>query len=276
VTNVCGLSGSLAGLAMFLALAIDAVADPVIGSISDNLRSRFGRRVPVMAVSLLPIAVSIGLLFSIPRLEGGWLLFGYVLLLLVTLRVSMSGFYIPYLGLGAELSPDYDERSSVVAFRSIFGMAGTLAAFVLGFGVFLGGPKGLLDRDAYGPLGWTAGAVLLLAGALATWASWRNAPRVPVATKTGHALGRRLLEELRDTFRNRSFRLLFGGVLVFFVGYGIAQTLGLNGNKYYWGLEVAQIQTIALAMVGGMALGLPLAFGLIGRVEKRSVVVSAS
>jgi GPH family glycoside/pentoside/hexuronide:cation symporter len=191
---------------------------------------------------------------------------------LIALRISLSAFMIPYMGLGAELSGDYDERSSVVAFRGIFGMVGTLAGYGLGFGVFLHGPKGLLDGPGYWNLGWTSAVALFATGAFATGASLRALPGV-VATGSDRHLLVRLIAEMREVFRNRSFRVLFLGVLLFFVGQGVWLALMLDGGKYFWGLSVAEIQGIALGMVGGIALGLPVAFVLIGRIEKRAVVL---
>ncbi len=271
ITTVCGLSGSLTGLALFVALAVDAVADPVVGSISDNLSTRWGRRIPPMAISLVPIAVSLGLLFSVPHLSG-WALFAYVLALLTCLRVSLSGFIIPYWGLGAELSDDYDERSSIVAFRAIFGMFATLFPYVLSF-AFLGGAKGLLDRAAYAPFGWASAAALFVGGALATYASLRALPRLHGARPSGRQLWRRLLGEVAEVFRNRSFVMLFVGVLVFFVGQGVFITLGLHAYRYFWLFDGAAIKWILISSVLGLALGLPVAFVLIGRVEKRSIVL---
>src|SRR6201999_4188222 len=111
---------------------------------------------PVMAVSLIPVALTTGLLFSIPKL-GGMALFAYVLALSIAFRVSLSGFIIPYMSLGAELSSDYDERSTIVAFRVIFAMVATGAVNIVGYGL-LGGKKGLLDHAAYLPLGWWSAA----------------------------------------------------------------------------------------------------------------------
>jgi len=273
ITNVCGLSGTLTGLGMFLALSVDAVADPVIGSMSGNLETRWGRRVPVMAFSLLPVCVSLGLLFSTPHLAG-WGLFAYTLALLLALRVSISGFMVPFLGLGAELSDDYDERSSIVAWRAIVGMLATLLGYVLGFGVFLHGTNGLLERHAYSPFGWICAAVMFLTGALSVHASLRELPRMTVTISSQHQFWGRLYLEVREVFRNPSFRLLFGGVLFFFVGQGVGLTLALDGSKYFWGFDANQIQAVALASVAGLALGLPISFALIGRVEKRTVVVA--
>ncbi len=272
LTNVCGLSGSLAGIALFISLTIDAVADPVIGSLSDNLQTRWGRRVPVMAVSLLPLTLTLGLLFSVPALAG-WALFLYVCAVVVALRISMSGFIVPYLGLGAELSPDYDDRSSVVAFRVIFGMLGMLVPLLLGFGWFLSGHDGLQHRAAYAPFGWTSGAVLWAAGMLATVVSARAAPRLATVPRAQKHLVRRLAAEVGEVFRNPSFRRLFGGVLLFFIGQGLTNSLGLHANQYFWSLDVKQIGTVAMSLVAGLALGLPFGFLLIGRAEKRTIVL---
>ena len=271
LTNVCGLSGTLAGLALFLALSIDAVADPLIGSFSDGLSSRFGRRLPVMGASLAPTALAMGLLFSVPRWQPGFMLFIYVLCILVALRVSLSGFIIPYMSLGAELSDDYDERSSVVAFRVIFGIAITLVGYVLGFHVFLGGAKGVMDRAGYGPLGFTCGAILFCTGALAVVTT--RAACTQDGGRASTQIWKRFFSELAEVFCNPSFRLLFFGVLAFFVGQGVWLTLGLHANTYFWRLSAAQIQMLSFATVAGLIAGLPLAFFLIGRAEKRTLVL---
>ena len=75
LTAVCGMEGWMAGLALALPLALDAMVDPLVGSLSDNLQSRFGRRRPFMLAAILPIGVSLGLLFSVPVGLTGWGLF---------------------------------------------------------------------------------------------------------------------------------------------------------------------------------------------------------
>ena len=63
---VLGLSGTLSGAAIFLALCVDAVTDPLVGSISDNFHSRWGRRHPFMYAAPLPMAACFFLLFNPP------------------------------------------------------------------------------------------------------------------------------------------------------------------------------------------------------------------
>ena len=59
--QILGLSGDLAGLAIFIALVFDAVTDPIAGSVSDRWRSPMGRRHPFMYASALPLAIVLSL-----------------------------------------------------------------------------------------------------------------------------------------------------------------------------------------------------------------------
>src|SRR5258706_16479156 len=79
LTIFCGLSGAQAGIITGFALVVDSFVDPLAGSLSDNTRSRHGRRHPYMLASAIPIAIAFGLLFSVPRELSGPLLFIYAL-----------------------------------------------------------------------------------------------------------------------------------------------------------------------------------------------------
>ena len=92
-----------------------------------------------MLFAAIPLALSIGLIFSVPSFVSPWATFAYVLVVLIVLRGSFSAFALPYAALGAELSQDYAERSVIMSYRNFFNICGTLLCFLLGFGVFLAG-----------------------------------------------------------------------------------------------------------------------------------------
>src|SRR5580693_7664465 len=165
LTIVCGLSGSAAGLALGVTLVVDAFIDPLVGSLSDNSRSRHGRRHPYMIASAAPIALAFVMLFSIPRSLTGVGLFAYALAALLTVRIGISGFNVPYIALGAELSDDYAERSTIVASRVLFSvLAGAVATF-LAYGVFMKGHGGQTHREVYTPFALSCAALVLLGAA---------------------------------------------------------------------------------------------------------------
>ena len=103
--------------ALFLNRLFDAASDPLFGWLSDNTRSRFGRRRPYILVGSTLAGLGLPLLFFV---KPGWSDMGYFWFMLASSAVFipvMSCFYMPYQSLGAELTPDYHERTSVFSFR---------------------------------------------------------------------------------------------------------------------------------------------------------------
>ena len=104
--QVLGLSGTLAGIAVFIALCVDALSDPVVGSWSDSTRSRFGRRHPFMYLAAVPFAASFYLLFVPPEGLGTVGLFFWLCGFTMLTRTAMTFYTVPYMALGAELTED--------------------------------------------------------------------------------------------------------------------------------------------------------------------------
>lgn len=273
VTSVCGVPGGLAGLALGAGLVVDAFMDPFIGSLSDSWRSRFGRRVPFMVVGLVPLLITFNLIFALPSNLSPTPLFFWLMTLSVLLRVSQSIFGLPYQALGADLSDDYTERSSIAAWRWGIGIIGTLAVIGLGYGVFLSGPNGLAQRGAYPPFTLTLSVLIVIGGLLAIWVGLKTPSAEPDSGRPEKAIHHRLFGEMAEMFRNRTFRTLFGSKLLLNVAQGLYLTLSLHMHVFFWHLSAAQIQAVTMPGVLGLALGAPLAGPLIARMEKRTILV---
>ena len=275
LTAVCGLSGTLAGSAMFLGLMVDALLDPLIGLVSDNTRSRLGRRLPYLVFGTVPLAIAFALLFSIP-VSTGWVLMAYATLCSMAVRVGQSVFNLPYVAVGAEVTEDYDERSSVATWRVTFSMLGTFVAIGLGLGWFMAGPGGLNNRPAYIPFGWTCAALICLGGLGGAMATRSVLPRLhaPDPAKGAHgSVLRQFVAELRDIFRNRSFVVLFVATLAFFVAQGMAGALAIYLNKYFWNLSTSGVQLVLVGATLGPFLGVPVYALLSRRVEKKKLTI---
>lgn len=158
------LSLSAIGGLLLLARLCDTITDPIIGYMSDNSSSRFGRRKLFVVVAAPLIAVSVWFLFN-PHDSPGAL---YLLLWTIGIYVAGTMSIVPASAWAAELSDDYNQRSKITGVRVAFGLAGTLAALIV--------PAVLTNGDAEN-LGLTlyAIAVLVLVTLTITtfWAAWK-------------------------------------------------------------------------------------------------------
>ncbi|MEQ1887629.1 MAG: MFS transporter [Alphaproteobacteria bacterium] len=260
--QVLGLSGSLSGLAVGIALIVDAVIDPVAGSFSDNLDTRYGRRHPLMLASILPLGVTFFLLFAPPDGLGSTGLFLWLTIFSVLSRASMALFHVPHLALGAELTDHYTERSTIVAQRTVFAALGSVFGLLAGLNFFLAPteafPTGQLNPAGYSPFAF---AMALCMGGVILFSTLMTRSIIPTLKKTvvseynGSLLARSFIE-VKGALGNKSFRALFSGILLVAMVGGVHSTLTLHMSTYYWELSQAKTSAFVLWAGLGFILGL--------------------
>ena len=111
-SQVLGLNPALAGFAITLGLVLDAITDPLIGYLSDNTKSRWGRRHPWLIASIAPFAASFFLLWHPPsgiRTETGLLI--WLVICNITMRTAITMFLVPAYAMVAELTSRYERRT---------------------------------------------------------------------------------------------------------------------------------------------------------------------
>jgi GPH family glycoside/pentoside/hexuronide:cation symporter len=272
-TAVLGLSGTLVGTALAISMCVDALMDPLIGSFSDNVRSKLGRRLPLMLIGAPLVVLATGMLFSPPVGLQPFLLFGWLVVAKMALRGVASLYNLPYAALGAEMADGYVERASVVAYRAVAGIVIGVVITGLAYGVFFAGKGGLQVRDHYSSFGWSM-ALIMFAGAMVCCLGvWRYARSLPQPTTPPGPLLVGLLRELPEVFGNRSFRTLFGSALMFWVAAGINGAFNNYAYVFVWKVRPEAMQLISYGYFAGILVGVPIARMLLSRLEKRTVVL---
>jgi len=127
LTDVVGLEPRLASFGGLVGVVWDAINDPIIGLITDRMRSRLGRRRPFLLWFAIPFGLSFIMLWSAPDWTSQTALLVYVTISFMLADTLQSLVYVPYLSLTPELAPDYDERTTLTGFRSFFQLFGSLA-----------------------------------------------------------------------------------------------------------------------------------------------------
>lgn len=131
LTDVVRVDPAVAAAAIFIGRSSDYLNDPLIGFISDRTRTRWGRRRPFLLFGSLPFALAFMLMWWRPPFEGDLALAIYYAAAYLLFDIAATFVYMPYFALTPELTPDYDERTSLTATRMFFSIAGSLVAFTV-------------------------------------------------------------------------------------------------------------------------------------------------
>ena len=273
--QVLGLSGTLAGMALFIALLFDAITDPLAGSLSDNLRSKFGRRHPFMYASAVPLALAFVGLFSPPEAIGQFGLFAWLTVFAILTRGAMTLYHVPHLALGAELTENFQERTRIVAFRQFFGTFGNASAVVIGLGYFFADDHGgRLGVENYTPYAITLGLLMVITIWYSAWGTQKEIPHLSVPEpKPNNKIVSRVLQEAKEAFSNSSFRWLFFGVLIVFVMSGVNAALDLYMFQYFWELSGQQMLWVQVTYMVGLMLGVFFTSTLHKYTDKKAGVI---
>jgi len=268
---VLGLSGALVGAALAISLALDAIIDPAVGSLSDRLKSRFGRRLPLMLVATPLVAVSVALLFCPPTGLGQIGLASWLLATSVAARASISLFNVPYIALGAEMSREYAERTRIVVYRAAAGVLISVLIMAVGYSVFFA-DGGLQRAESYPGFGLMVGAILLCCMLLCCAGVGRFAARMQEIDEA-QITGGSFLSELREVFANRSFLILFSSAVILFSALGLNASLNSHAFIFVWKIASEKIQLITYAYLVGLMLGVLVSPRVQQLMEKKSLVI---
>jgi GPH family glycoside/pentoside/hexuronide:cation symporter len=130
LTDVVGLDARLASFAALIGVIWDAINDPLVGALSDRVQTRWGRRRPFLLTMAIPFSISFLILWWAPPWEGQIALMIHVTLAFMISDTLQTLIIVPFLALTPELTPDYDERTSLTGYRMVFNLIASLVTAV--------------------------------------------------------------------------------------------------------------------------------------------------
>jgi len=228
-----GIAPSFVTIALAIFRLVDAFTDILVGWLSDNFQSRWGRRRPFMLVGLIGMAILLPLLFQVNRDMStfqvmAWFVgFGLIYYFFDTL------LNVPYQSLGLEMTADYNERTSVQAFRSVVAKLGVIGMgwlwYLTQLPIFADPVTGQPDtlRGAQGLALIVAGIILLTGIPPLFLCKERYYKKREAGQKKTP-----FVENVKKTFKNRPFRMLIIMVICMQVP-NMVNGLGMYMSTYY-------------------------------------------
>ena len=131
LTDVVGLDARLASFAALLGIIWDAINDPLVGVLSDRVRTRWGRRRPFLLFFSIPFGLGFLLLWWAPPWNSQAALFITVMLAYMLSDTFQTLVSVPYISLTPEIAPDYDERTTLTGYRMLFNLLASLVTAVV-------------------------------------------------------------------------------------------------------------------------------------------------
>jgi len=279
-TNILGISGTLIGIAVSISIGWDALTDPIMGYISDHTESkRFGRRHIYLIMGIIGMAVfNLGLWFINPTWPM-YVKYPLILLSLLAVKTFITIYTTPYTALGAELSEDYNERTSIQGFRTMFFLIGIMTATVLGLFIFFNPTsiyaKGQDNPAAYTNLGVFTTIIAVIFGVICIVTTFKYIPfiqRASLDLENKKSI-KKLFISFADTFKNKYFRLVAMAYLFANISSALLSTLGLHVYTYTFQLDNKET-SMAIGIVFLLAvLSQPVWVKISKKVDKKPAVL---
>jgi len=270
--TVLGLNPILTGSALLLALFVDAISDPLIGTFSDRINSKFGRRHILMGLSLVPISITYFMLFIPDKNWSEGSLFFWLFSFTILTRFSVTLFDIPHRALAAEIPNTYEEKANIMSMREGFQ---SIIALSHSFIIL---PYINIDVDEnWINVGLVGSVMMFIFGLVSVFGTRSLIPDLykwPVESKKKNTY-REIKEQLRFVYSNKTIILFLLGSITIQLAWGLANSLTFLTQTQFWGLDTLQIKEFIKIYFLSTLLSWFLVPKLVQTFEKRTILISS-
>ena len=281
-TAVCGVSGSLMGVAYSIATVWDAITDPIVGYLSDRKRSvLFGRRHWYIFLSIFGMALVNVFLWNVPVNSSTAVKFLWFVGSLMLFNLMTTFFNTPNSALSVEMTSDYNERTTIQSVRSVFMLIGTILPTVLMS--VLQSPTAQFPDGRYNPMSYTnmafiTSSVLFLCGTLSFIGSFSQVPRLKAKLKdTARPPKKSLFAIFADFFKvlkKPLYRNLILAYAISLIAVAFLTSAGFHVFTYTFKLPSLVMYALTAMLFLMTIFSQPLWMWVVKRYDKKKAVLA--
>lgn len=279
LTTIAGISPAIAGSVAAIGSLWNALWNPIMGYLADKVYTRYGRRRPVMFAFAIPLVAASFLLFTnvdVPMVFKPI----YYGVLVVLFWTCYSGFFIPYMALGADYTSDYDDRAMLRLVASAFNMVGTMFSMVMPtLIVDIFQNFGMSPSEAWSSTGLLIGVIAGLSILITVAASKEKDPPCQAPAKGAKqslikAIGN-MIKEYISVAKLKPVKYLVVASLFSLIAYGMILSDMVYVFTYNKGLAAGHISVCMLIRTLLSTACIPLVGKIILATDKRETLIGA-
>jgi Na+/melibiose symporter-like transporter len=206
-----------------------------------------------------------------------WSQFAWLTVFAIFVRGALTFYHVPHLALGAEMVQDYNQRSTLFAFSTVFSITGMAAVSVIGYRYFFPTTElynpGILNPGGYTPFALFFAGGMFLSIMICCFGTAREIPHLRKLPDPPALTVANTLRDFKSVFANRSFRLIFVGMLMSIFAIAVEGIMSPFMGVHFWGLPTEQLALISIGTLVGLWIGLPLAPVITRRFDKKYALV---
>ena len=275
-TSVLKVPGSLIGLAVALSTIWDAVTDPIVGFISDNHRMGFlGYRNGYVLIGTIGVSIVNLFIWCVPLNLSVGVKFAWVLICLLLNETFCTLYSTPYGALCGDLVSDYNDRTEIQIYKTIFFILGMVLPSILLY-IFLPNttqyPQGQLNPYGYRNIAIACSCIMLVCGMICVFGTLTRQDKKVESTEKFSL--KHLLISYAQCFKNYHLRLVIIGYSLSMISSAILTSVGLHFFTYCFKYSSLQITILLSTLLVFMAISQPFWYKLSKRDDKKPALLS--
>ena len=271
-TSVLGIRGSLVGLSVALSAFWDGLSDPIVGYLSDRTNSKFwGRRLGYLFFGTLGIVIFNILLWSVPSKMSEIAKFFWLLIMLLSLETANTCFATPYVALGIDIAPGYNEQSTLQGYKTVFFILGMVLPSVLMMIFMPSGEQGQLQQSGYIYIAYTTSILSLISGLISVFGTFKRAKQVhsEKSTKKEKNAFFKIFYNFFLVLKQRNYGAVILSYSVALISTAFLTSVGMHIFTYCFHFNSTQIPIIMAGIFLGAILSQPFWIYLSRRIDKK-------
>ncbi|MEN8250803.1 MAG: MFS transporter [Bacteroidota bacterium] len=281
-TEALGLSYALAGIAMAIATFWDALTDPLMAFISDNTRSRYGRRHPYMLLGGILTLLAYYFIWAVPESfqTDTQIIFWYLVIINLLFRTSITIFAVSYFALGFEVCTTYDERAKLQGVKFVLNMVVNLLGPALAWSLFfkdpVDGTKATSIASNYVDMATAFTIVSLGFVLIVVFATKKYIVDSRQSTEISEFKFSLLISYFRDIFSDKYSRIVFLFMSIVYIGLVLYSSMQMYVYVYFMEFSATYKSIVHGSTMVGFGIGSAIMPWLVKKWEKKPVVVFAA